>query len=279
MSIFRNSRRRPSEWPSIASGTADDYGIRPKGSYLVDVDRNQLLPLTIASLQELSSLKINGKLISEYLGDRIEKRFLLAAIMSSAAPGGLWSKKQRGFAIGKYVALPALLNDHDILFGRLARAVYGIGVAAPSGGTSVPIKILLLNKRQLQLMSGSEFVDGNYELGLYKSVTLFGKKIQALGYFGKKATFYYQGMPLAFDNVPAQNRKFKSGVMNDYFAMLQNEFSLPNNYFRKLRSLYHKDPQSTRSIVANINQELEQRKMVRGRAQSTRKRPQLKSIL
>ena len=287
-------RYRPSTWPSSATptelgGAPHTYGLRPRGSYIVDLDDDRIIPFEVSSPSDILDVTIDGIPISEYIGDPLEERFAYTVIASAASPGGLHMRKKRGSAKGKYVVLPSVTENIDIVYGRLALSVYGIAVPHPSPRTIVRTNIVLLNAEQARLLDASEFKHGNYRIARYemrdaKGVCTyllepdgrFSSRIRTLAYEGISS-----GLEIGKDTylaltVQATHRKVRiiEATMDHYFSEVFHLAKLDekpitvddttfapdcgNRLFLELREIYEQpEMRSTcRAIVDEINTRL-----------------------
>jgi len=237
--------QKPSTWqsataPVVEGGNPHSYGLRPEGAYIVDLEEDRIIPFVLDDLTKLSAVKIEGQPLNDFLGEDVTERFTYMAIAASASPGGLCAKKRRGDAQGKYVILPSWTKNIDIVFGNLARAVYGIAVPAASVGTNVRTNVVLMNAEQAKGMDASEFASGNYVVSSFEpvpgkpgsNVRVIGPgggiigTVRALGYEGNESCFKSGHGLIAFKTIPVQERRLVQSGQEEYFNALGSAIDL-----------------------------------------------------
>jgi len=279
---------KPSTWPSSFVGDPYSYGLRLRGAYIVDLDKDRIIPFEIKDLRKLLSSRIEGIPISQYIGDPITQRYAYTIIASAASPGGLYSKLVSKHARGVYVVLPSVTLNIDIVRGKMADSGYSIAVPLVSNDTMVRTNIVLMNSEQAKLMDLSEIKNGNYYIASYDSkknaLSYFLEQdgsykvpIPSISYFGNKSGLCIGKSTFLGMNVQATNRpnNIVEASLDHYFSEVfymaniegnpikirgvKQKITSGNELLLKLKYLYESRREDAHRMINEINNRLEKK--------------------
>ena len=277
---------KPSTWPSSYVGDPYSYGLRLRGAYIVDLDRDRIIPFDIKELRNILSVRIDGMPISQYAGDPVSQRYAYTIIASAASPGGLYSKLQSGHAKGAYIVLPSVTMNIDIVRGKMADSGYSIAVPIVSKNTVVRTNIVLMNDAQARLMDKSEIKTANYYIASDSSkssaISYFLEQdgsyripIPTVSYFGTKSGLCIGNNTFLGMNMQATNRynNVLESTLDHYYSEIFYVAEIEgdpvrigrmiiratsgNELLLRIRHLYESQRPKAHMLINEINRRLE----------------------